>query len=131
MLAGCGNDGPPRAVVVGTVTYQGQPIADGQIRFTPMKGSTGPVSIAKIVDGQYRADHHGGVPLATQKVEIYAYSPDPKFKGQEKNVPPMFSAADWPPKLQYLPEKYNTKTDLNVVIEAGGGEVRKDFELAR
>jgi hypothetical protein len=130
-MSGCGRDGPPRAIVVGKVTYQGQPIADGQIRFTPSKGSTGPVAVAKIVDGQYRADHHGGVPLATLKVEILGYETDPRYKGQENNKPPMFSADEWPPKRQYLPEKYNAKTELEAVLEDGTGEVRKDFDLAK
>jgi hypothetical protein len=130
-LAGCGSDGPARAVVVGKVTYQGQPVADGEIRFTPIKGTTGPLSVVKIVDGQFRADRLGGVPVATQRVEILAYRADPRYKGQEKNKPPMYSAAEWPPKVQYLPEKYNTKTELEAVVEAGRGEVRHDFELAK
>jgi hypothetical protein len=131
VLAGCGGNGPARAVVVGKVAYQGQPVADGEIRFTPIKGTTGPLSVAKIVDGQYRADRLGGVPVATQRVEVLAYRADPRYKGQEKNKPPMFSAAEWPPKVQYLPEKYNTKSELEAVVEAGGGEVRHDFELAK
>jgi hypothetical protein len=131
VIIGCGRDGPPRAVVVGTVTYEGQPLEDGQIRFTPTKGSTGPLASAKIVNGQYRADHHGGVPVATQRVEILGYRPDPRYKGQEKNVPPMFSPSEWPPNIQFLPEKYNTKSVLEVVVEASRGEVRKDFELTK
>jgi hypothetical protein len=128
---GCGRDGPPRRIVVGNVTYQGQPVADGQIRFTPMKGSKGPVSMTKIVDGQYSVDHQGGVPVATQRVEILAYQADPKYKGREKDVPPMFSPSEWPPKLQYLPPKYNTNSVLEVVIDSGRGELRKDFALAK
>jgi hypothetical protein len=130
-MTGCGRDGPPRRIVVGSVTYAGKHVDDGQIRFTPTKGSTGPVSIAKITNGQYRADHHGGVPVATQQVQILGYRPDPQYKGQEKNRPPMFSPDEWPPKLQYLPEKYNAKTTLEFVVENGRGEVRKDFELAQ
>lgn len=129
LLSGCGRDGPPRAIVVGKVTYQGQSIADGQIRFTPTKGSTGPVAVAKIVDSQYRVAHHGGVPVGTQKVQILGYNVDPRYKGHEKNRPPMFSAEEWPPKLQYLPEKYNTRSELEVVVEEARGEVSKDFEL--
>jgi hypothetical protein len=130
-LSGCGSNGPARAVVVGKVTYQGEPVADGEIRFTPVKGTTGPLSVVKIVDGQFRADRLGGVPVATQRVEILAYRADPRYKGQEKNNPPMYSAAEWPPKVQYLPEKYNTKSELEFVVEGGHGEVQHDFELTK
>jgi hypothetical protein len=130
-LVGCGrpSDDPPRVVVSGTVTYRQKPVAQGQIRFVPAKGSKGPLAVANIVDGQYRADARGGVPVATQKVEILAYRPDPQYKGQEQNRPPMMTPADWPPKLQYLPSKYNTESMLELGVELGQGEIRKDFQL--
>lgn len=132
IMTGCGqNGGPPRTVVVGTVTYCNEPIAQGQIRFVPTRGSTAPVSIADIRDGKYRADAKGGVPVATQKVEIYAFRPDPKFSEASGQRPPSVAAtSDWPPKEQYLPGKYNSISELEIVVELTRGEVRKDFELA-
>lgn len=132
-IVGCGrNEGPPRAIVVGMVTYDNEPIAQGQIRFVPAKGSTGPVSAAEIHNGEYRVDAKGGVPVATQKVEIYAYRPDPQFSDPNAQRPPSVGASsDWPPKEQYLPEKYNSTSTLETVVENARGEVRKDFNLAR
>ena len=130
-ISGCERTGPPRVVVAGTVTYEGDPVVNGQIRFTPSKGSTGPTSIAVISNGAYRADHRGGVPVATQRVEILAYRPDPGYQNQTKNVPPMFTPEEWPPKLQYLPEKYGAKSELEMVVQAGRGEIHKNFDLIK
>jgi hypothetical protein len=128
---GCSRDqGPPRVVVCGAVTYQGKPVAQGQIRFVPTKGSTGPVSIASIVDGRYRADAKGGLPVATQRVEILAYRLDPKHNRQDPPPPGIGTSSEWPPKEQYLPTKYNTQSILELVVDADRGEIHKDFELA-
>jgi hypothetical protein len=131
VLAGCGrpSDEPVRAVVAGSVAYQQKPVAQGQIRFIPTKGSKGPLTVAEIVDGQYRVAAKGGVPVATQRVEILGFRPDPKYNGQEQNRPPMMSSVDWPPKLQYLPRKYNAESTLELVVEPGQGEIRRDFQL--
>ena len=67
MLAGCGGqEGSERVVVSGTVTYRGEPLDDGEIRFLPIKGTKAPMSGAKIIDGQYAVEARGGV--ATQVV---------------------------------------------------------------
>lgn len=133
IMAGCGrNDGPPRTVVVGTITYGKELVEQGQIRFVPIKGSKAPVSIADIRDGVYRADAKGGVPVATQRVEIYAFRPDPTFSEASGQRPPSVGAtSDWPPKEQYLPGKYNSSSELEMAVEPTRGEFRRDFELAK
>lgn len=130
-VAGCRrlSDEPVRVVVTGSVSYRGKPVAKGEIRFVPTKESKGPVTIAKITDGQFRAEAKGGVPVATQRVEILGYAPDPKYKGQEQKRPPMFSADEWPPRLQYLPNKYNTESTLELIVASGQGDIHKDFDL--
>jgi hypothetical protein len=50
---GCGERGPVRYKLSGTVTYAGQPIKVGMIVFEPAAGNTGPGESAKIVDGRY------------------------------------------------------------------------------
>ena len=50
-VAGCG-DGS-RSVVSGTVTYEGEPVAKGQITFTPADGK-GPIAGGEITAGKYR-----------------------------------------------------------------------------
>ena len=126
--SGCGGDrGPPRVVVAGTVTFQGEPLARGEIRFVPTKGSTGPVSVANVVDGKYRADARGGVPVATQQIQIFAYRVK---QGGPKRDPHDLHAGP-PPTEQYLPAKYNSASELEMVVEPGRGEIHKDFQLVQ
>lgn len=51
LIAGCG--GGSGSVVTGTVTYEGEPVAKGQITFTPADGK-GPIAGGEIVAGKYR-----------------------------------------------------------------------------
>lgn len=51
ILAGCGSGSG--TVVSGTVTYEGEPVAKGQITFTPADGK-GPVAGDVIAAGKYR-----------------------------------------------------------------------------
>ena len=69
--------------------------------------------------------------MAIHRVEIRGFFPDPKYKGQEKNIPPMMTAADWPPKVQYLPAKYNANSTLEVVVQSGKAETTNNFVLAK
>jgi hypothetical protein len=119
--AGCGSDGPARAVVTGKVTYQGKPVTDGMIRFQ-IAGR--PSAMGKISDGTYLIDHHGGVPVGSGKVEI---------EGFEETGKVVYVGANGMTQKegkQVLPPKYNTKSELTVEVPAGGGVVRKDFDLA-
>lgn len=61
-VAGCGrSDGPETFIVTGTVTYQGQPVQEGEIRFAPVEGTKGPASGSTIRDGVYTVTARGGV----------------------------------------------------------------------
>jgi len=55
-LAGCGQKGPRRYDVQGTVTLDGKPVPAGEVQFEPdaQQGNRGPQSRAKIQDGKYR-----------------------------------------------------------------------------
>lgn len=124
--AGCNRgDGPERVVVAGAVAYQGEPVSQGLIRFTPVKGTTGPITVAKIVNGKYTVNANGGVPVGSQAVEISGYRPDPKYASRSAPGP----VRDWPPRQQYLPVKYNAKTELEIRIESGRGKIVKDYDL--
>ncbi len=124
---GCGDGGPERAVVSGTVTYQGQPLPKGTIRFLPAKDNKVPMSGAMIVEGKYKADKRGGVPIGTHRVVIEAIRP------QRRNNMPGGAQANpgggLVPQEQYLPAKYNTQSQLRITLEPGTGSVEKNFEL--
>ena len=126
LLIGCGGGSDlERMVITGKVTYQGQPVADGLIRFVPSGATKGPPAGAAIKDGQYEVKAAGGVPAGTCRVEIKGFNPLP-----QSNKPPggpdlvMMREA----KEQYIPMKYNRESTLEVTISADGGQVH-DFDL--
>ncbi len=61
--SGCG---APVSVVSGTVTYDGQPVAQGGITFYPKDGK-GPAVGAEVTDGQYRVE---GIPPGSKMVQV-------------------------------------------------------------
>jgi hypothetical protein len=124
--SGCNRDrGPERVVVSGAVTYQGKPIPEGRIRFTPLPNFPVPVSGASIADGKYKVDGHGGVPVGTHKVQIEAYHKVAVKPGEL--APPMSRGFVG---RQYLPKKYNDDTQIEIKVEPGSRDIVKNFELA-
>ncbi|MEX0643376.1 MAG: hypothetical protein WD468_11775 [Pirellulales bacterium] len=134
VLFGCGKDDPfERAVVSGKVTYDGSPVKSGRIRLQPTAETRTPSAAAYIVDGTYRIDHRGGVPEGSYRVIIEGFSGAPSL---ESNT----SSADHRPladeelqnlssQRQYIPAKYNSKTELTIQIDANQGELAKNWEL--
>lgn len=128
LLAGCGGQrGPERVVVSGLVRYNGKPVRDGMIRFTPVAASTAPTSGAAIVDGRYRADSHGGVAVGTYRVLIEAY---PAANHGSGIIARDTGAAKSGAPGQYLPARYNTQTQLQLTVESGSREFTKNFDLS-
>ena len=127
-IISCGKPGPQRAIVSGTVKYRGEPIESGMIRFVPLEKGAGPMAGALIEGGKYEVNALGGVPVGRCRVEI-----------KSRKAVPSNSAAKNPPDVeglelirdatvQLIPEKYNTKSRLEVTI-AAEGEVTHDFDL--
>jgi hypothetical protein len=101
--AGCSKPaGLDKVVVRGTVTLDGQPISNGEIRFVPAPGTAGPISGGPIKDGAYVAEGRGGVPLGEHRVEIKAYRAMAKGPGQSASANPEGGPAE-----QYLDKRYN------------------------
>jgi hypothetical protein len=81
---GCGRGDLPRKVVSGNVTCGGKSVAMGMVRLVPLDvGSALPSASGRIVDGQYRIDGQGGVPLGKYRAEIDAR----RATGQKKTNP--------------------------------------------
>lgn len=115
--AGCGDAGPERGTVKGTITINGKPTASGAIAFMPVSGMA-PTAGGKIVDGRYSVD----VPLGTSKVAIRVA----KVVGQRK----LYDHPDSPvqPVMEeVLPAKFNERTELT--IEVRPGTTAGDFDL--
>ena len=128
MITGCGKGRLERVPVSGTVSYDGQPVAQGTIRFAPLKGQPVPMSAAHIKDGKYNADSKGGVAVGEYRVEIEAF-----HKGKPTNpnrpLPPGVerSSTGW---IQYMPPKYGTESELTFTVESGARGITKDFDLS-
>src|SRR5690349_16298075 len=95
-LAGCSSK-PTGGTVKGTVTFDGQPLAAGQILFVAIDQAT-PSAEGTITAGQFEAL----VPPGEKRVEIRA----PKVTGKKK----MYDTPDSPTVdtvVELLPTKYN------------------------
>jgi hypothetical protein len=115
-LVGCG--GPSdRVVLRGDVTFDGKPVQIGTIRFAPIEGAQGSVTIAPIEDGKYVADSHEGVPYGTHRVEISAFDLTGFEPGPGKQ-----------PK-QLIPSKYNEESALTANVDQTSGDSTIDFQL--
>jgi len=125
LLVGCSSKSDlERVVVSGKVRYQGQPVNQGSIMLIPTQGTKGLTSAATIENGTYEVKASSGVPIGTHRVEIQGT----RLTGEPK--PERFQHIDAipDPVEQYLPEKYNTKSELTLTVESRS-QMTQDFEL--
>src|SRR5262245_60115494 len=109
-LAGCGDGTHP---VSGTVSFDGQPVGTGTIVFEAADGGPGLAS-SGIKDGKYELRSKAG----KKKGVITAFRTKP---GTEKD--PQTATEE------YIPEKYNTKSELTKEVAAGDNKF--DFDLKK
>lgn len=129
LSAGCGSgDKYERVVVTGTVTFDGKPISYGQVHFDPSGETRAPKIGAHIYDGKYEANSRGGVPVGTHRMRVLGYKPNPRFTNADGTLKPGVNAEDVPP-VQYLPEKYNIATELEITISADSPQITHDLNL--
>ena len=119
-FAGCGGSGvgSQKVIISGVVTYDGKPIANGELRSYPIEGTKGAVSGGPIRDGAYVAQGKGGVPIGKHRVEIQAFRP---AKGHESNP-------EGGPVDQYLPARFNESSKLTEEITTETEKI--DFALS-
>ena len=108
--------------MIGTVTYNGKPIPDGAILFAPTTAL--PTAAAVIVDGQYKADGLGGVPVGTHKVQFEAFRTDP-LPGRSPQAMRFGDTI----RRQYLPKKFNVDSQQQITISPGSRAIVKNFDL--
>jgi hypothetical protein len=115
-----------RCSVTGTVTFDGQPVENGQIIFTP-KGKEGSVAGALIEDGEYFIPRDKGPVAGRHSVSITASR---KTGEQKKAIMPAPPGEMIDVMEAYIPKKYNDQTTLSVELKAGeNSEV--DFDLTK
>ena len=117
---GCSRgDGLNRVIVAGTVTLDGTPAEDGQIRFIPQHNTPGPTSVSPIQHGRYECKDFGGVPAGEHRVEILIWDPKaPKPTGPGQA-----------PRPQWAPEKYNQTSELMATVDASRDMKTTDWNL--
>jgi len=104
--SGCfhtGDDGPTLFMVTGIVTVEDEPLSQGVITFDPADGLAGSYG-GEIRNGKYAFESAVG----PKKVIIMASRPS-KVPGPDGG----------PDMEQYLPAKYNLKTELTANVVAG------------
>jgi len=121
LVAGCGS-GPPTGDVSGTASYEGVPIAEGTITFSPADGQ-GPTAGGTITDGKYAVKK---VPAGPAKVQ-FTSSTD---TGKKKKMYDAPNSPEYPIKINTLPEKYSDplNTELRYDVQAGPNEKNWDLK---
>ncbi|MEW4566036.1 hypothetical protein AB1K70_26200 [Bremerella sp. JC770] len=124
LTAGCGGDGIPRAAVQGTVTYDGDPVESGVIMFIPE--TVAPVAL-KITDGHYDSesdvnDRRGAV-IGHCSVQIFAN------RRTGRSYTDVMTGDKMEETKQFLPAKYNERTELTADVESGRQTI--DFDLEK
>ncbi|MBN9120536.1 MAG: hypothetical protein J0I06_15520 [Planctomycetes bacterium] len=110
-LSGCGDGAGRTAKVSGKVTFDGKPLDQGTITFrSPNKGA--PLQSGDIKEGKYECSS----PVGKVTVGIEAFQPTPA--GEQTGMG----------KRNYIPEKYNVKSELTAdVSESGPNEFNFDL----
>jgi hypothetical protein len=99
--------------VSGEVTFQGQPLDQGVIQFTPKGGAAGTFGGAPITNGKYEIPAEAGLDPGTYEVRIT--SP----KGGTAVTEEMPGEAG-PPAEERIPEEFNVKTTLEHTVTKEG-----------
>lgn len=102
---GCSERGPRTYPVRGTVTYDGQPIADGDILFVPEDASLGPEG-GKILAGNFQLVSKAG--KCKVQISVLDIGPDTEW------------VMGSPIAANYIPRIYNEETTLTAEVVAGG-----------
>ena len=121
-LVGCGASSD-RKSIEGTVTFDSQPVTKGSIAFLPLPGTASPTAGGDILDGQFAIPDERSVYAGKFRVEITASRPT----GRKITHPLTGALID--ETQQYLPEKFNRESELEVEVQANGTN-RFDFSLA-
>lgn len=107
---GCGD--ASRATVFGRVTWNGQPVSQGQIRF---QGPQGPAVVGLIQDGSYRLSGERAAPVGRDRVEIDVF-----VEGERSAAASLVNKDATTKKIrQVAASKYNRESILTAQVEAG------------
>ena len=124
LLAGCSEANPlGRRAVHGSVSFQGQPIDSGSIRFEPEDLQRGVSSGAVINAGKFNIKTTEGLPPGSYKVMITA--PDRVAKEKVEGPP----GEEVSLAKDRIPRKYNVKSELKLEVPKARGSHEANFNL--
>ena len=120
ICTGCGET--QRQAIEGTVTVDGEPLADGNITFMPEVGTEGPTAGAPVKNGKFVIDSRKGTFAGRFRVEVTAVRPTGKTTMDSESGQTIDEVE------QYLPDRYNRQSELVADVKAGE-ENALDFDL--
>jgi hypothetical protein len=109
-LGGCGRQSN-RLAIEGHVTFEGQPLPDGKISFTPQPGTSSPTAGATIREGAFAVPRDKGVRPGKFRVEIRA------VRATGKTMRDDLSGEVIARKEPYIPKRYNEASELVAEIK--------------
>jgi hypothetical protein len=115
VLGGCGQSGPRTYEGSGTVTFDGQPLPEGDILFHAA-GNDVASDAGKIQNGQFKFRAKAG----PKRVEILA----------AREVPGSMNPVMGPLRENYIPAQYNTATTLTADVKEKGPN-QFDYPLSK
>ena len=114
-FSGC-NNGPEFHTFTGSVTYQGKPVAEGEIIFADVNG--------------LQATAHGTIKNGKYTLETLEGEKKVRITARQKTGEMITGAmgAEYPEEIDLIPAQYNSATTLSVKVDPSG-ELSKDFDL--
>ena len=111
-LSGCGNSGPERFEVQGSVSYAGKPVDVGTIALVPVENTAGPLCGGNLAVGKFHIPREGGPIAGRYRVEISALE---KTGRKRTNM----GGESFDERANVLPPKYHgPKSELTLEIPA-------------
>ena len=108
--SGCGESGPARRAVAGSITLDGKPLPSGTVVFAPLDGAT--AAVAEVSDGTYRLAPARGLAPGRYQVEVRAEAPT------GKRVPhPDLPGETIEEVRNLIPPQFNARTELAVEVK--------------
>lgn len=125
MMCGCGQPGTQE--VRGSVLLDGAPITEGQIEFSPIAPTQGPIAGAVIQDGNYHvpAAANGLKVGGNYRVSISAMTGSGKFIRN-----PVAPGGKSEALKEIVPSRYNEHSELQITISPSAAENTHNFELS-
>jgi hypothetical protein len=113
LAIGCGEPAAKPVPVEGTITFEGQPVADGEVYFK----TAGLVpEVLPVRDGRFE----GAVMPGTRRVEVYAYQVHAPPVKPADQAPAGAGDETAPGRVNVMPAKFNEGSTLTAEVTASG-----------